>query len=226
MSDQTMGVSKMMFVTGIIIAILLSSALSTVLAIQLAVGPQGPIGQQGPKGDKGDQGIQGLIGPQGPQGVTGPQGIHGPQGTQGATGTEGDKGDTGDVGPQGIQGIQGIQGPAGGFGAPDYDSGWVSLSSQENGYFAHNLGTEDNLLVYICGRAMYLGQWVYHQDYLGTDSFLSGEDYIMFGASWFTVSENEIGVVRGNADLSWEQCRVYIWQIEEQTTIPFISNNE
>ena len=222
MSNDTVGVSKMMFVAGIIIAILVSSALSTVIAIQFAVGPQGPIGLQGPKGDKGDQGVQGIIGPQGLQGVTGPQGVHGPQGVQGVIGLEGPKGDTGDVGPLGIQGIQG---PAGGFGAPDYDSGWVSLSTQETGYFTHNLGTEDNLLVYICGRGMFLGQWVYHQDYLGTDSFVSGDEYLMFGASWFTVSEDEIGVVRGYADLSWEQCRVFIWEIEEQTTNPFTSNN-
>ena len=78
MSNDTVGVSKMMFISGIIIAILVSSALSTVIAIQFAVGPQGPIGLQGPKGDKGDQGVQGIIGPQGLQGVTGPQGIQGP----------------------------------------------------------------------------------------------------------------------------------------------------
>ena len=104
---------------------------------------------------------------------------------------------------------------AGGFGAPDYDSGWVSLSTQATEYFTHNLGAEDNLFVYICGRAMWMGEWVYHQDYIGTDSFLQGEEYLWVGASWYTVNENEIGVVRGLADGTWEECRVFIWEIEE-----------
>jgi len=79
--------------------------------------------------------------------------------------------------------------------------------------------------VYLCGRAMWLGEWVYHQDYIGTDSFLSGEEYVWIGASWFTVSENEIGVIRGPADPTWEQCRVYIWEIEDQTSTPLLSHN-
>ena len=51
MSNNTSGVSTMMFVAGIIVAILVSSALSTVIATQFAVGPQGPVGPQGSKGD-------------------------------------------------------------------------------------------------------------------------------------------------------------------------------
>jgi len=56
------GVSTRTFVVGLVIAILASSALSTVVATQWAVGPQGPQGPQGPKGDTGAQGEQGVPG--------------------------------------------------------------------------------------------------------------------------------------------------------------------
>jgi hypothetical protein len=52
------GVSRRIFIAGLIVAILASSSLSTIIATQWAVGPQGP------KGDKGD------TGPQGPPGVS------------------------------------------------------------------------------------------------------------------------------------------------------------
>ena len=47
------GVSKGMFVAGIVVAILISSLASTVASMMLAVGP---------KGDKGDLGLQGVQG--------------------------------------------------------------------------------------------------------------------------------------------------------------------
>lgn len=102
-----------MFITGLIIAILVSSALSTVIATQWAIGPQGPVGPQGPKGDKGDTGSQGLQGPQGesgPQGIQGPTGATGSQGEQGLTGATGPQGATGTQGPTGATGPQGEQG--------------------------------------------------------------------------------------------------------------------
>ena len=77
------GVSKTMFIIGIIIAILSSTVVSTVVTIQWARGPKGE------KGDPGPQGIQGLQGPQGEQGPIGPQGEQGPQGIQGPIGPPG-----------------------------------------------------------------------------------------------------------------------------------------
>ena len=71
MNNKTGGISTTMFISGIVLAILVSSALSTVIATQFAVGPQGPMGPQGPKGDTGDRGPQGI---QGVQGATGPEG--------------------------------------------------------------------------------------------------------------------------------------------------------
>lgn len=209
MSKGTSGVSTTIFVIGIIGSILVSSALSTVIATQFAIGPQGPAGPQGSKGDKGDTGLQGV---QGPQGATGPQGLTGATGVQGATGPAGADGEDGATGPQGIQGIQGatgatgpqglqgLQGPAGGFGAPDYDSGWVSLASDDWTDFTHNLGQEDNLFVYIYGRNYDLGYWWY-----GQDSF-----YI----SWITLDENTISVYRLSPDIQYQQARVLIWKIE------------
>lgn len=63
------GISTIVFVAGLIITILTSSALSIVVAMQLAIGPQGPAGSQGPQGERGPQGVQG---PQGPVGILNP----------------------------------------------------------------------------------------------------------------------------------------------------------
>ncbi len=82
------GISKTTFIAGLIVAILASSALSTVVATQWAIiqgpkGDKGDTGPQGPQGEQGLQGIQGETGPQGPQGEQGPQGIQGPPGLPG-----------------------------------------------------------------------------------------------------------------------------------------------
>jgi len=75
MSKTSVGVSKQVFVGGLIATLILSGILS--YGVLVAVGPQ--------KGDKGDPG---------PQGETGPQGIQGPQGEQGPKGEKGDPGAT------------------------------------------------------------------------------------------------------------------------------------
>ena len=71
------------FVAGLIISILVASAVSSVISLQLATGPQGPQGLQGPQGPEGPQGLQGSQGPQGLQGPQGPEGATGPQGPAG-----------------------------------------------------------------------------------------------------------------------------------------------
>lgn len=76
------GISKTTFIVGLIVAIVVSSLISTVVSMQWAL-------IQGPKGDKGD---------------TGPQGEQGPQGIQGEKGDKGDTGATGATGPQGPAG--------------------------------------------------------------------------------------------------------------------------
>jgi hypothetical protein len=85
----------------IVIAILVSSAISVGASTMLAVGPQGP---------QGEQGEQGETGATGPSGEDGADGADGRDGDDGATGPKGDKGDTGDTGPPGEQGLQGEPG--------------------------------------------------------------------------------------------------------------------
>jgi hypothetical protein len=110
MVKETSGVSNRVFITGLIIAILISMALSTVIATQWATGPQGPVGPQGEQGPIGATGPQGETGP---EGETGPQGSQGIQGPTGATGPQGEQGPTGATGPQGETGPQGSTGPQG-----------------------------------------------------------------------------------------------------------------
>jgi hypothetical protein len=58
------GISRTMFIVGLIAAILASSLISAVIVTQLPTA-------KGPKGDKGDKGDTGATGPQGEQGIQG-----------------------------------------------------------------------------------------------------------------------------------------------------------
>lgn len=73
MSEEKTGISKTMFIVGLIIAILAASLISVMAAMQWAL-------IKGPKGDKGDKGDTGATGSQGPQGLQGIQGLQGPAG--------------------------------------------------------------------------------------------------------------------------------------------------
>lgn len=108
----SVGISKEMFVTGIVVAILVSSLASTAASMMLSFGP---------KGDKGDTGLQGVQGLQGIQGLQGAQGVQGLQGVQGIQGIQGEMGLQGLQGLQGIQGFQGVIGPIGPKGE-DYNA--------------------------------------------------------------------------------------------------------
>jgi len=128
------GVSKGMFLAGILAAVLISSLASTLASMVLSVGPRGEQGPQGPSGQNGLNGVQGI---QGPQGIQGEQGIEGP------------KGDTGPQGEQGPVGNFTIGEIAGWMPTPAYDSGWIIVPGGSGGYtLTHNLGTT-NLMVYV-----------------------------------------------------------------------------
>jgi hypothetical protein len=55
------GISRGMFVAGIVVAILVSSLLSTVIASRLLKGPKGDKGDTGPQGSQGGQGLLSLF---------------------------------------------------------------------------------------------------------------------------------------------------------------------
>jgi hypothetical protein len=79
------GISKATFLTGLIIAVLASSLISSVVSMKFSLGPKG---DKGDKGDTGPQGIQGIQGDKGDKGDTGPQGIQGIQGEPGIPGNK------------------------------------------------------------------------------------------------------------------------------------------
>jgi len=89
----TKGVTTVVFVVGLVAAILVASLISAGISSLLTVG------QKGEKGDKGDTGSTGATGPTGSTGATGVTGAMGPAGATGATGSQG---------PQGIQGPPGV----------------------------------------------------------------------------------------------------------------------
>jgi hypothetical protein len=71
---KSAGISKTMFMIGLIIAILASSLISVFAAMQWALikGPKGDKGDKGDTGATGSQGLQGIQGPKGDKGDTGP----------------------------------------------------------------------------------------------------------------------------------------------------------
>jgi hypothetical protein len=64
---KSVGISKTMFIVGLIAAILASSLISAVIVTQLPTA-KGPKGDKGDKGDTGATGATGATGPQGPAG--------------------------------------------------------------------------------------------------------------------------------------------------------------
>jgi len=98
----TKGVTTVVFVIGLVSAILIASLISVGLSSLLTVG------QKGEKGDKGDTGATGATGTAGPTGAAGATGAMGPAGPTGPTGATGATGATGSQGPQGIQGPPGV----------------------------------------------------------------------------------------------------------------------
>ena len=130
--EVSLGISYRTFVAGLVIAILASSALSTVVATQWAKGPQGPQGQTG---------LQGETGEQGPQGETGSQGI------QGIQGLKGDKGD---------QGEPGLGVEPGFLVAPAYDSGWIDILGNYSWWSLwHGLNTTEVFIYAIRNNSVY-----------------------------------------------------------------------
>jgi hypothetical protein len=163
---QKMALTRGVFVVGLIVAILVASAISAGLSFQLALGPQGP------KGDKGDTGATGATGAIGPQGATGATGATGPAGANGANGA------TGATGPQGPAGL-GVT--PGYLVAPAYDSGWVDITTMagQNIVFNHNLNSSD-VTVEILGRTVASGG--IHQRNLGLTGYQSGWSKVYGGA--------------------------------------------
>jgi hypothetical protein len=86
-------------IAGIIIAILVSSAVSIVVSTQLIPG------REGPQGLTGATGATGAAGAAGATGATGPAGPAGAAGAAGATGATGATGPQGPIGPQGLPGV-------------------------------------------------------------------------------------------------------------------------
>jgi len=116
---DSLGISRTVFIIGLIAAILASSLISAIMVTQFSPS-KGPKGDKGEKGDTGDTGATGATGATGPQGAQGLQGTTGATGTTGPTGPKGDKGDTGDTGaagPKGDTGATGSQGATGATGA-------------------------------------------------------------------------------------------------------------
>ena len=179
-----------MVVAAVTVALSVSLTLGAIMVVpsirdQLS-GPAGPEGPEGPRGPKGSSGIQGITGVPGPEGPVGP---------------------VGPPGPQGVEGPLGERGPAGGWGAPDYDSGWVSVSPGDTVRLQHGLGLE--VFVYILGKHP---TPFTHQVYMGSEKYNQTGKMYEEGVLWKNFGPY-IQVKRMNDDTLYTQIRVYVWRI-------------
>jgi len=179
--------TKRAFVAGLIIAILVASAISAGVSMQLSLGPQGP------KGDKGETGLSGATGA---TGVTGATGATGPAGATGATGATGLTGTTGATGATGPAGPQGLQGPY----TSDYDSGWINISNMAGQSLTlnHNLNSS-NVIVEITGKTTSNGSA--NQRNLGLTGYIPGWSKT-YGRTGYDASGNVILTVDGGYAMS------------------------
>ncbi len=95
-----------------------------------------------------------------------------------------------------------------GLGAPDYDSGWVSIDTSQELTFTHNLNTTE-VLVYVIGK---------DSDPPGINQINYGSNVysgIGAGAYWHSLTQNNVKVHRESDDVNWDQVRVMIWKIPE-----------
>jgi hypothetical protein len=120
-------------------------------------------------------------------------------------------------GRPGPQGETGPQGPSGGFGAPDYDSGWTPIGRDSSTVFDDYSLETDDCLVYIYGRYTDVTPWLYHQLSFGGDSLFWGGNpslYQQSGVWWDSEDLSEgIEVYREQKDVRWTEVRVLIWAI-------------
>jgi hypothetical protein len=168
------GLSNTIIVIGLIVVIILASAISYGVSTQFSVRTQDL------KGDKGDTGPQGIEGPAGEKGETGD------------TGKAGSTGPTGATGATGATGTQGIQGPRG-LSTPDYDSGWIDILSKAGQYtiLNHNLNSSETI-VQITGKTTVDSQT--HQKYYGLTNYISGWNRTYGGA----IKDQSYGIVQSN----------------------------
>ena len=96
----------------------------------------------------------------------------------------------------------------GGFGSPDYDSGWITIDPGETKSMEHGLGTDEDLFVYVIGRYRegQTNQLYYGLGYLGDTEI---------GNGW-TMDDTFISITRGVADVHWDETRVYIWKMSQE----------
>jgi hypothetical protein len=98
------------------------------------------------------------------------------------------------------------------FGAPDYDSDWLTVDQNTELTLNHNIGTTD-LFVYLIGKE---GGTQTHQIFLGGDKMMNDNFRTQEGAYWYC-DETSIHVKRMMTDEKWQEIRILIWKLPTQT---------
>jgi hypothetical protein len=212
--------TKGIFVVGLIVAILVSTAISAGFLTQ--AGTQGLKGDTGPPGEQGlkvRQDLAALQEKQAQQELKAPQGLQDQQDLQDLKEQQAPQELLDQLGrpePQDFKDhkdlwdLRACRDPPGPY-LPDYDSGWVDISDRTGQYFnvTHSLNTAE-ITVYITGKVSVSGGT--HQMYLGLTGNLAGEGEL--GLAWTNSTSNTVTLYRGADDLYWNYVRVRVWRIE------------
>lgn len=97
-----------------------------------------------------------------------------------------------------------------GYPRPDYDSGWVTIATDETRTLTHNLGgTVDNYVVDM--------QFKNTTGVAGINRVFAGGDHyydLYLGANWRNLTSSSIQVVRNGDDVLVNQIRIRIWMYD------------
>jgi hypothetical protein len=96
------------------------------------------------------------------------------------------------------------------IGAPDADSGWLSMTQGQERIFEHNLSTTD-VLVYMIGKYSDSASPYIHQIQYGADNLAT----TVAGARWYDLTATSIRVEREPNDNNWKFIRLFIWKIPQ-----------
>ena len=95
--------------------------------------------------------------------------------------------------------------------APDYDSGWTTITANKDIDFVHNLGGDVNDYTVVLEQKDTNGSWGINNKWLGTDVYYVGLTRYYVGSFWVNLGTTSVTVWRNPQDISSDQVRVKIW---------------
>lgn len=94
---------------------------------------------------------------------------------------------------------------------PDYDSGWTTITANNNINFVHNLGGDVNDYTVVLEQKDTTGSYGINNKWLGTDVYYESGNRNDVGSFWVNLGTTSVRVWRNPQDVSSDQVRIKIW---------------